>query len=184
MVKWILSALVVSVVILSCKNEAKEDNGQVVDPEKVALVETLKKKVQQNPDSAGTRMRLVNALDSLGMYKEAIAEFQESLRISRNAPTIEGSLGAVYVKAGMRDKAEEILESIKTRANSFSSTPIDLSLLYDALGMRDEALAVLEQSFAQRAGDLQYMRTNPKFDNLRPDPRFQDLLRRMGLPPY
>lgn len=74
MMRWIITALIILVVICSCKNEAGEEQSKSADPEKVALVESLKKQVQQDPDSAGTRMRLVNALDSLGMYKEAIAE--------------------------------------------------------------------------------------------------------------
>jgi tetratricopeptide (TPR) repeat protein len=146
-------------------------------------IEIAKRVIEIEPNFFFAHNALADAYAAKGMYKEAIAEYQESLRLrSGNAPTIEAALGTTYVKMGMRAKAEEILASIKSRANTFSSTPIDLALLYDALGKRDEAFAVLEQSFADRAGDLGYMRTNPKFDNLRTDPRFQDLLRRMGLP--
>jgi tetratricopeptide (TPR) repeat protein len=146
-------------------------------------IETAKRVIEIEPNFFFAHTALADAYTAKGMYKEAIAEYQESLRLrGGNGAVIEANIGVTYVKMGMRAKAEEILESIKSKANNFSSTPIDLALLYDALGKRDEAFAVLEQTFAERAGDLQYMRTNPKFDNLRPDPRFADLLRRMNLP--
>jgi tetratricopeptide (TPR) repeat protein len=146
-------------------------------------IETAKRVIEMEPNFFFAHLALADAYAAKGMYQEAIAEYQESLRLRNgNSPTIEAALGTTYVKMGERAKAEEILESIKSRANSFSSTPIDLALLYDALGKRDEAFSVLEQSFAQHAGDLGYMRTNPKFDNMRSDPRFADLLRRMNLP--
>jgi serine/threonine protein kinase/Flp pilus assembly protein TadD len=147
-------------------------------------IETAKRVIEMEPNFFFSHLALADAYAAKGMYKEAIAEYQESLRLrGGDSPTIEAALGTTYVKMGMRAKAEEILESLESRANDFSSTPIDLSLLYDALGRRDEAFAVLEKAYAERASDLGYMRTNPKFDNLRSDPRFADLLRRMNLPP-
>ena len=146
-------------------------------------IETVKRVIEMEPNHFFAHLVLADAYAAKGMYQEAIAEYQESLRLSgANAQITEASLGVIYVKMGERAKAEEILASLKSRANNFSSTPIDLSLLYDALGMRDEAFAILEKAYTERAGDLGYMRTNPKFDNLRPDPRFRDLLRRMNLP--
>lgn len=146
-------------------------------------IETAKRVIEIEPNFFFAHLALADAYAAKGMYKEAIAEYQESLRLnSNNGAVIEANIGATYVKMGDRAKAEEILKSIESRANDFSSTPIDLSLLYDALGMRDEAFVVLEQAFAEHAGDLGYMRTNPKFDNMRSDPRFLDLLRRMNLP--
>jgi adenylate cyclase len=58
----------------------------------------------------------------------------------------------------------------------------NLALLYDALGMREEAFATLEKAYAERNPSLPFVAADPAFDNLRSDPRFRDLLRRMNLP--
>lgn len=142
-------------------------------------IEAAKRALEIEPNFFFTHNILADAYAAKGMYSEAIAEYQESFRMrGGNAPNIEALLGVIYVKTGERAKAEELLENLKEKA----VTPTELSLLYDSLGMRDEAFAVLEKAFAERRGDLGFMRVNPLFDNLRPDPRFADLLRRMGLP--
>ena len=117
------------------------------------------------------------------MYKEAVAQYQEGIRVSGgDDPSSEALLGAAYAKMGDRVKAEAILAKLRSRSDSWRSTRVNLAVLYDSLGMRDEAFAVLEKAYAERYLHLGYIRAFPDFDGLRPDPRFQDLMRRMGLP--
>ena len=92
-------------------------------------------------------------------------------------------LGAAYSKMGERAKAEAILAKLRSRSDSVRSTRAATSRFCTIhLGMRDEAFAVLEKAYAERYEDLGYIRAYPEFDALRDDPRFQDLMRRMGLP--
>jgi serine/threonine-protein kinase len=146
-------------------------------------VEAAKRALELEPNFSFTHSVLADTYAAKGMYREAIAEYQEAIRLrGGNSPDNESLLGATYVKIGERAKGEEILANLKSRANTFRSTPLGLAVLYDALGMRNEAFAVLENGFAEHHGELVYMRLNPNYDSMRSDPRFQDLLRRMGLP--
>jgi Flp pilus assembly protein TadD len=115
------------------------------------------------------------------MNREAIAEFQEAIRLRGVAPLTEALLGAVYVKAGERAWAEEILQKLKTGGSDVA--PMNLAILQDALGNRDDAIAILEKAYVDRDENLPLTAVEPFFDSLRADPRLQELLRRMGLQP-
>jgi TolB-like protein/tetratricopeptide (TPR) repeat protein len=143
-------------------------------------IEAAKKALELEPNFYFTHAVLADAYEAKGMYPEALAAYHEALkrREAGGGLRIEALIGVIYAKMGERAKAVEILENLKANGD----TSNEIVLLYDSLDKRDEAFAVLEQAFAERRGDLGFMRVNPKFDNLRPDPRFADLLRRMGLP--
>lgn len=76
--KFLPAALILTLIFYSCKQN--EERDKKLDPHKVAIVEDLKNRLSQNPDSAGLRMQLVNALDSLGLYSEAIAQTDSMIR--------------------------------------------------------------------------------------------------------
>ncbi|HJX91888.1 MAG TPA: protein kinase [Pyrinomonadaceae bacterium] len=114
-----------------------------------------------------------------GDYKEAIAAYKEAIRVGNDSPSTQIYLGAAYAKAGERDQAEAILKSLET-SKSYAS-PVELAILYGSLGKRDEAFASLEKGY--QAHDLQFpwANTDPAFDSLRSDPRFHNLMTRIGL---
>lgn len=123
-----------------------------------------------------------------GMHGEAIAAFEKSINKRKGDATItEALIGAIYVNTGERAKAEEILERLKTASREAAAPNLaiyyeqNLAQLYNALGKRKEAFATLEKAYAERNPNLPQIGVDPVFDNLRSDPRFQDLLRRMGV---
>lgn len=71
--------LLIPILIYSCKND-NDQAIQEIDPAKIAVVENLQERLKQTPDSAGVRMQLIHALDSIGMYKEAIAQTDSLIR--------------------------------------------------------------------------------------------------------
>lgn len=111
------------------------------------------------------------------MYKEAIAANQNardqgtSNRIYR---------GVYYAKSGEREKSQSILAELQSTKEYVS--PGELSILYAALGDKNAAFASLEKAFEAHDPQLQYLNVEMEFDPLRPDPRFLDLVRRVGLP--
>lgn len=84
--------------------------------------------------------------------------------------------------AGRTDEAKAILNDFKKRPKLDSMTLISLADISSVLGEKDEAFEFLETAYQQRVSFLVFIAVRPTFDNLRSDPRFADLLRRMGLP--
>jgi hypothetical protein len=81
--------------------------------------------------------------------------------------------------AGQRQQAQAILKRLQT-SDAYVS-PTELAILQAALGERERAFELLEKAYADHDVKLQYVKANPAYDGLRDDPRFQDLMRRVGL---
>ncbi len=115
-----------------------------------------------------------------GMFPEAIAAYEEAIRLGGNTPSVQISLGAAHARAGEREKALGILKRLGKGGEYVS--PGELAILYAALGERERALASLERAYNEHDLQLQYLKVDPAYDPLRSDPRFRDLVRRVGLP--
>ena len=90
------------------------------------------------------------------------------------------NLARAYVASGRRDEAVKLLGELKKRSNPSYSDASEIAMIYVALGDRDQAMQWLEKSYDGRFNPSVLLR--PGFDPLRSDPRFQDLVRRIGLP--
>ena len=96
-----------------------------------------------------------------GMYAEAIASYQEGIKIAGEFTSTQISLGAAYAKAGERGKAIAILKRMETIKELDS--PAELAVLYAALDEREKAFASLERAYAVRDYQLLWL-NNPEFD--------------------
>lgn len=141
-------------------------------------IETLKPELQQGVSL--TPLVLGYTYAATGKYKEAIAAYQLAIERGDYSPSTQIYLGAAYAHAGDRDRARGILKRLESGERYVS--PGELTILYIALGDREQAVRSLEKGFAARDLQLQFIGVDPAFDNLRSDPRFVDLLRRVGLP--
>jgi hypothetical protein len=86
-----------------------------------------------------------------------------------------------YALAGNREKALTILDELKTLSRQKYVSPVDMAIVYTGLGDRESAFQWLEKAYQDRVMRIQEL-PQPHFDSLRPDGRFQDLMRRIGLP--
>ncbi len=143
-------------------------------------IEIFKKTPELNPNFGAMHGALGFAYLGKGMYAEAIAEFQEAIRLDGDDPVMQIYLGAAYARAGKREKAQAILKRLET-SESYISLAY-LAILYAALGDKESAFASLEKAYTAHDLQLQYLKADEGFDPLRDDPRFQDLVRRVGLP--
>jgi tetratricopeptide (TPR) repeat protein len=110
---------------------------------------------------------------------EAVAEFQKAIELSPGSTAFSANLAYAYAVSGMRNEAVKILDDLKNRSqNGFSNAP-EIALIYVGLNDKDQAMVWLEKAYAERFSPWVLMR--PAFDPLLPDPRFQNLLRRIGL---
>lgn len=94
--------------------------------------------------------------------------------------TRKPSPGYAYAKSGKRDEALAILGKLKTTKEHVS--PAELAALYAGLGDKEAALELLERAYRERDFQMQYVKVEAHYDALRSEARFQDLVRRVGLP--
>jgi TolB-like protein/DNA-binding winged helix-turn-helix (wHTH) protein/thioredoxin-like negative regulator of GroEL len=112
-------------------------------------------------------------------YKEAIAELQKAIELSPGSTAFSANLAFAYASSGRTEDALKILNGQKNRPPDSFSNAAEIALIYAGLNDNDQAMVWLEKAYAERFNPAVLMR--PCFDPLRSDPRFQDLLRRIGL---
>jgi TolB-like protein/Tfp pilus assembly protein PilF len=122
------------------------------------------------------------ATEQLGRPDEAIREFETTVSFGGPATIYLAALGHAYGKAGRREKALAVLADLQTRAKSRYISALDIATVYLGLGDTDATFEWLEQAFQTRASALVFLAVDPRYDAFREDPRFRDLLRRIGLP--
>ena len=121
-------------------------------------------------------------LDALAAQRrsaDAITAYQKAITLGLDTPATQIALGAAYAQAGDQPQARAVLERLQSSTDYVS--PGELAILLAALGERDQAFASLERGYAAHDIHLRYLGVSAGFDPLRSDPRFQDLLRRVGL---
>jgi Flp pilus assembly protein TadD len=138
-----------------------------------------RKMAEMDPHFAVTHYQLGQALVQKHMYAEGIAELQTAIGLSGGNQTFRSNLAYAYAISGRRNEALEILNDLKNQPNHGFSNASGMALIYVGLDQKDLAAAWLEKAYGERFNPSVLMR--PCFDPLRSDPRFQDLLRRIGL---
>jgi hypothetical protein len=93
-----------------------------------------------------------------------------------------GALGHVYAVSGKRGEAEKTLVAMKERSTQHYVAPFDFAVIYVGLGATKAAFEWLEKAYEDHSYWMIWMKVDPRFDSLRGDPRYRDLLRRMRLP--
>src|SRR6266850_1086656 len=121
-------------------------------------------------------------LISVGKFADALAELNQADRVNDN-PQVLASLGHTYALWGQRAQAQKLIEDLQSAKHRYVS-PYDVATIYAGLEEKDEAMAWLEKAYEDRSGWLAlWLKVDPKFDGLRADSRFQELLQRVGLAP-
>jgi len=132
------------------------------------------------PDFSFGRFALGTSYAMKGMYPEAIAAYQKFSNLEGEKTENQIFLGYSYAMSGQREKALAILKKMKTTTDYVS--PAELAILYTGLGDKEGAFQELERAYAAHDLQMQYLKVEPHYDSLRSDPRFTDLMRRVGLP--
>jgi hypothetical protein len=117
------------------------------------------------------------------MQAEAIAELEKADALAKHGSTNTlASLGHAYATAGQKTKVQQILKELDLRSKHEPISSYQYALVFTGSGEKDKAFAALEKAYRGRSTLLTYLKMDPRFDPLRSDPRFADLLRRIGLP--
>jgi len=142
----------------------------------------LKRTLELDPYFAIAHGHLAMVYDAKGMHAEALSEIKEARRLG-DALWIELVMGIAEAHSGHMDEARRIMKTLESEALDPSQAIGLTAPLHVALGEKEEALAKLELAIKQHEIELVWMKVEPSLNPLRGDPRFQELLRRIGFPP-
>ena len=142
----------------------------------------LQRTLEMDPNFVPAHLFLGWSYLQKGLYKEAVSEFESAKQFSESDTVALAGLGHVYAKAGQTSKARKVLSELKELSKTSFVSPYDIALIYVALGDRDKAFEWLDKAYESRSEMLVWTKIDPMLDPIRTDPRFVDLLQRVGLP--
>jgi tetratricopeptide (TPR) repeat protein len=115
-----------------------------------------------------------------GQFQEAIAELQKARQLDNN-PLILAKLGRAYALSGKRAEAQKLIDELKELSKQRYVSSAIVAEIYAALGERDQTFEWLEKGYEERSIGMLFLKTDPLWDGFRSDPRFANLVRRVGL---
>jgi serine/threonine protein kinase/tetratricopeptide (TPR) repeat protein len=147
-----------------------------------AALEKAEEIIRIDPNYPQGHIQRAFVLCELGRAEEAIANIDRAAELMPDSPLVWFNQVTVYAEAGRREKARELLNSMIAAAEHRHVKPYFLGIAHAALGEYDEAFANFEKAFEEHDPWMIWWQTEPKLRRLADDPRYEDLLHRMGLP--
>jgi tetratricopeptide (TPR) repeat protein len=142
-------------------------------------IQQCQKDLQQYPESP-QRYTLADAYNHKGMFGEAVEEYLKAFAQNGMTPDKIDKCREAFAQSGMSGFYRQWIERLKSGAQA-EQDYVDIAELYSRLGEKDQAFQWLEKAYTRHADGLVRLKEELGFDNLRSDPRFGDLVRRVGL---
>ena len=147
-----------------------------------AAIEKLNVSLAMNPNFGLAHLWLGRVYQEKKMFKESIAEYKRGLQITMQWPVAFAALGNVYGLSGDKKEAKNILDTLNLLSARRFVTSYGVALVYAALNEKDQAFQWLNKAYDERSHWLVWLRTDPRWINIRPDKRFATLVNNVGLP--
>ncbi|MDQ6652176.1 MAG: hypothetical protein M3Y84_05470, partial [Acidobacteriota bacterium] len=141
-------------------------------------IEQLRKTLELDQNYGVAHNTLAKVYDAQGRHQEALDE-----RLKGATPETIAQTKQIYAASGIRGVWQNRLEQLLERSKREYVSPSDIALYYARLNDKDQAFAWLEKGLQERSILFTYLIADARFDNLRSDPRYAELLRRVGLQP-
>lgn len=145
-------------------------------------IKQLKSVLAMKPDFASAHLWLGRSYQQTGQFDDALGEFRQVEESVREWPVAVAARGSVEGAASRPDKAKSVLAELQELAGHRFVTAYGVALVYAGIGDSDAAFTWLDKAFAERSHWLVWLRLDPRFDGLRANPRFIELLGRMKFP--
>lgn len=146
-------------------------------------IEQCRKALEMDRNYGEAYLFLGQAYEYKGVYAEAVAQYEKAAALIGFTPEIAASLGHACAASGRGDEARKVIGDLKEMSERRYVDPCLIAVIHAGLGEKDEAFGWLEKAYENRSGVLVHAKVEPMFDDLRDDPRFTNLLRRVGLTP-
>ena len=146
-------------------------------------VEQCRRVLGSDPNSDGGYDCLGSAYLAKGLYEEAIAASERTVSLSGSDPARVVGLARAYALAGRKAEAHKVLQELRQLSKGAYLPPCYFAAVHVALGENEQAFTWLEKAYRERDTYLTWLKVDEALDPLRPDPRFHELLSRVGLPP-
>ena len=146
------------------------------------LVEASRRGLALNPKEWLEHFYLGIGYEGTGKRLESVAEYQKAVELSGGDQDATAALAHAYAAIGRRAETKKILRDLAQASTKVYVSPSLIATLYATLGDKDSAFKFLEKAYLEKSLDLSwYLKADLRIDNLRSDPRYQNLLRRVGL---
>ena len=151
------------------------------DREFQRAVEECEKALRMDPLHFMLRFVLGRAYMRLGENAKAITQLKAARNPAGEIPLVDAALGLAYAVSGHKERAQKMADAFAAAAGKRYIPPTYFGMLYAGMGDKDQAFIWLEKAFGERADLLTWVGVEPMLDGIRSDPRFHNLLRRIGL---
>lgn len=147
-----------------------------------AALEQCDNTIELDPHFAPAYSLLGFVQERRGEFDEASAAFQHAIQLSPQSPSFRAALGRVLALTGKTSEAQKILEDLLDLSAKRYVPPFDLALLHIAMNQLDEGFVWLDKAVQDRGIEILSLKVDPRWESVRSDPRFLQLLDRLGLP--
>jgi TolB-like protein/DNA-binding winged helix-turn-helix (wHTH) protein/Tfp pilus assembly protein PilF len=149
----------------------------------VSLVDASRRGVASNPNEWVEHYNLGVGYEGTGKLLEAVSEYQKAVEMSNGNQDVTASLAHAYAVVGSRAQAKKILYDLERKSNSGYVSPYVIATICAGLGEKDRAFEFLEKAYQEKSLEISWhLKADLRIDNLRSDPRFHALLRRVRFP--
>jgi TolB-like protein/DNA-binding winged helix-turn-helix (wHTH) protein/Tfp pilus assembly protein PilF len=143
-------------------------------------ISLMQKAIEFDPNRPNTRWTFGELYERKGMYPEAIRQYQKGLELSHGNPNMLALLASAYAGSGNTAEAEKYLHEMRQQEGK--EDPYLFAIVYARMRRKEDTFRYLEKAFAERSSGMILLQQEWRFNALRSDPRFQNLLRRLNYP--
>ena len=144
-------------------------------------IDQCRRTIEMDPNFAVAHWHLGLAYEQKQALDAATEEFKKAISLSGGSPLMKAALVRAYAKSQKKHEANEMLNELNELSKQQYVSAYEVATIYVALGNNEQAFQLLEEGYAEHSFHLVYLNVSPQFKSVRSDPRFQDLVQRLGL---